>query len=142
MILLWLWLWLWLWSWSWLWSWLWLWLWWLCSIGSEMSGGVANVTVSDVEIWDSAEGLRLKSGAGRGGYIHDISMANVKISNTKARNFREDKDASTNPPMLATCVNAMRCMCVCAWCVLHVCCACACACVCLLVCAFVCFASG
>eukprot|EP00750_Incisomonas_marina_P012519 INCI16927.1.p1 GENE.INCI16927.1~~INCI16927.1.p1 ORF type:complete len:422 (-),score=68.98 INCI16927.1:268-1533(-) len=53
-------------------------------IGSEMSGGVANVSVSNVTIWDSAEGLRLKAGAGRGGYIHDIFMTDSTITSTKA----------------------------------------------------------
>eukprot|EP00937_MAST-01D_sp_MAST-1D-sp2_P003353 g3353.t1 len=54
-------------------------------IGSEMSGGVEGVLVEDSELWASAEGLRLKSGAGRGGYIRNITMRNVVMrDNAKA----------------------------------------------------------
>ena len=53
-------------------------------IGSEMSGGVANVSVSNLTVWNSAEGLRLKTGMGRGGYIKDISMVDSTIDNSKA----------------------------------------------------------
>eukprot|EP00935_MAST-01C_sp_MAST-1C-sp1_P002161 g2161.t1 len=52
-------------------------------IGSEMSGGVANVSVSNLTVWASAEGLRLKTGMGRGGYIRDISMVDSTISSSK-----------------------------------------------------------
>jgi polygalacturonase len=31
------------------------------SIGSEMSGGVANVTVENVHIWDSRRGVKIKT---------------------------------------------------------------------------------
>lgn len=48
-----------------------------------MSGGVNNISVSNVTIWDSAEGLRLKTGLGRGGFIYDVSMEHTHISNTK-----------------------------------------------------------
>ena len=57
-----------------------------------MSGGVANVSVSNVTIWDSAEGLRLKAGAGRGGYIHDIFMTDSTITSTKVSRDNADFD--------------------------------------------------
>ena len=52
-------------------------------IGSEMSGGVADVRVENSHLFDSAEGLRLKSGKGRGGYIRNISMSDVTMVGMK-----------------------------------------------------------
>ena len=52
-------------------------------IGSEMSGGVADVHVSNLTVWDSAEGLRLKTGMGRGGYIRNIEMVDSTIDGSK-----------------------------------------------------------
>ncbi|EAZ24830.1 hypothetical protein OsJ_08610 [Oryza sativa Japonica Group] len=54
------------------------------SIGSEMSGGIANVTVEDVRIWESRRGLRIKTAIGRGGYIRDISYRNITFDNVRA----------------------------------------------------------
>ncbi|PON81984.1 Glycoside hydrolase [Trema orientale] len=52
-------------------------------IGSEMSGGVSNVTIEDMHIWDSAAGVRIKSDKGRGGYIANISISNIKMERVK-----------------------------------------------------------
>ncbi|XP_024017755.1 probable polygalacturonase [Morus notabilis] len=52
-------------------------------IGSEMSGGISNVTIEDVHIWDSAAGVRIKSDKGRGGYIANISISNIKMERVK-----------------------------------------------------------
>ncbi|CAN6279806.1 unnamed protein product [Urochloa humidicola] len=54
------------------------------SIGSEMSGGVANVTVENVRIWESRRGVRIKTATGRGGYIHNISYRNITFDNVRA----------------------------------------------------------
>lgn len=54
------------------------------SIGSEMSGGVANVTVENVRIWDSRRGVRIKTAIGRGGYIRNISYRNITFDNVRA----------------------------------------------------------
>jgi polygalacturonase len=40
------------------------------AVGSEMSGGVRQVTVSGARLWDSTAGVHVKSGPGRGGYVH------------------------------------------------------------------------
>ncbi|XP_020599943.1 probable polygalacturonase, partial [Phalaenopsis equestris] len=37
------------------------------SIGSEMSGGVSNITMEDIHVWESRRGVRIKTAAGRGG---------------------------------------------------------------------------
>jgi len=48
-------------------------------IGSEMSGGVHDVTVEDCEMIGTDRGLRLKTRRGRGGAITGITMRRVKM---------------------------------------------------------------
>ncbi|CAL9227844.1 unnamed protein product [Arabidopsis halleri] len=52
-------------------------------IGSEMSGGIFNITVEDIHVWDSAAGLRIKTDKGRGGYISNITFNNVLLEKVK-----------------------------------------------------------
>eukprot|EP00415_Alexandrium_ostenfeldii_P000739 UN0739 len=52
-------------------------------IGSEMSGGVSDVHVQRAHFVDCSTGLRLKTGRGRGGYIHDIRMEDVTMPRTQ-----------------------------------------------------------
>ncbi|GAV70961.1 Glyco_hydro_28 domain-containing protein [Cephalotus follicularis] len=52
-------------------------------IGSEMSGGIFNVTVEDLHVWDSAAGLRIKTDQGRGGFIANITISNIKMERVK-----------------------------------------------------------
>jgi polygalacturonase len=49
------------------------------SIGSEMSGGVSNVTVDSITATGVAAGIYIKSMLGRGGYVRDISYSNVTL---------------------------------------------------------------
>ena len=49
------------------------------SIGSEMSGGVFNVSVDNVTAIGVAAGIYIKSMLGRGGYVRDISFSNVVL---------------------------------------------------------------
>ncbi|KAG6516881.1 hypothetical protein ZIOFF_020254 [Zingiber officinale] len=53
-------------------------------IGSEMSGGIANIIVEDLHVWDSSAALRIKSYRGRGGYITNITVSNVVMELVKA----------------------------------------------------------
>ncbi|KAI3801233.1 hypothetical protein L1987_29337 [Smallanthus sonchifolius] len=53
------------------------------SIGSEMSGGVSNVTVENVIVRDSRRAVRIKTAAGRGAYIQDIKYKNITMENVK-----------------------------------------------------------
>eukprot|EP01052_Picozoa_sp_SAG31_P020113 SAG31_NODE_1498_length_8095_cov_9.582541_4_plen_192_part_00 len=46
------------------------------AIGSEMSGGVKNVTISNVRLLGQ-RGVHMKTTRGRGGYIENITMVNV-----------------------------------------------------------------
>ena len=48
-------------------------------IGSEMSGGVHDVTVEDCEMVGTDRGLRLKTRRGRGGAITGIAMRRVRM---------------------------------------------------------------
>jgi len=46
-------------------------------IGSEMSGGVRNVTISNCVFVGTDRGIRIKSRRGRGGTVEDIRVTNV-----------------------------------------------------------------
>lgn len=48
-------------------------------IGSEMSGGVHDVTIEDCEMIGTDRGLRLKTRRGRGGAVTGISMRRVRM---------------------------------------------------------------
>ncbi|MDX9855541.1 MAG: glycoside hydrolase family 28 protein [Parcubacteria group bacterium] len=47
------------------------------SIGSEMSGGVANVKIRDSVFKNARHGFRIKSTRSRGGFIRDILVENI-----------------------------------------------------------------
>ncbi|XP_039004828.1 probable polygalacturonase [Hibiscus syriacus] len=53
------------------------------SIGSEMSGGVYNVTVENVLIWSSRRAVRIKTAVGRGGYVRDITYQNLTFDGAR-----------------------------------------------------------
>ena len=46
-------------------------------IGSEMSGGVRNVVISNCVFVGTDRGIRMKSRRGRGGFIEDVRVTNV-----------------------------------------------------------------
>lgn len=49
------------------------------SIGSEMSGGVSNISVENFYVWHSKRGVRIKTAPGRGGYVTDLSFKNITL---------------------------------------------------------------
>ncbi|KAL3825449.1 hypothetical protein ACJIZ3_021478 [Penstemon smallii] len=53
------------------------------SIGSEMSGGVSNVTIENLHVWDSRRAVRIKTAPGRGGYVRDIKYQNLTFDNVR-----------------------------------------------------------
>ncbi|KAG2576133.1 hypothetical protein PVAP13_6NG008200 [Panicum virgatum] len=58
----------------------------MCSgvgFGSEMSGGISNVLVRDLHVWNSAQAVRLKTDVGRGGYITNITITKVTMEKVK-----------------------------------------------------------
>lgn len=76
------------------------------AIGSEMSGDVRNVFVSDINISTAQYGFRIKATRGRGGIVENIWVQNVNIRNASIEAvqittayglpFRVD---STTPPL-------------------------------------------
>ncbi|MBQ0073364.1 MAG: glycoside hydrolase family 28 protein [Prevotella sp.] len=59
----------------------------LC-IGSEMSGGVRNVLMYDVEIGNVKNALLFKSNLDRGGYIRDVAVDKININSVKGAVLR------------------------------------------------------
>lgn len=53
------------------------------AFGSEMSGGISNVLVENIELHDSFTGIEVKTARGRGGYIEDILLSGAKMENVK-----------------------------------------------------------
>lgn len=53
------------------------------SIGSEMSGGVSNVRVENIHVWNSKRAVRIKTSVGRGGYVRNISYHNLTFDNCR-----------------------------------------------------------
>ena len=49
-------------------------------IGSEMSGGVRNVVISNCVFVGTDRGIRLKSRRGRGGFVEDIRASNIVMT--------------------------------------------------------------
>lgn len=52
-------------------------------IGSEMSGGVKKVTISNCVFDGTDRGIRIKSTRGRGGVVEDIRVSNIVMSDIK-----------------------------------------------------------
>ncbi|PIA61240.1 hypothetical protein AQUCO_00300639v1 [Aquilegia coerulea] len=49
------------------------------AFGSEMSGGISNVHADHLYVFDSFTGIEIKTTKGRGGYIKDILISNVRM---------------------------------------------------------------
>lgn len=66
------------------------------AIGSEMSGGVEDVIVEGARLFDATAGVHIKSGAGRGGFVRNISFSNVTMENCFL-GFMVDTDSTKAP---------------------------------------------
>lgn len=66
-------------------------------IGSEMSGGVSNVLVSNCVFDGTLRGLRIKTQRGRGGVVQDVQANNIVMRNVQTA-FSLDMFYSTTPP--------------------------------------------
>ncbi len=55
------------------------------TVGSEMSGGVRNMHVSDCTFIGTDVGIRFKSTRGRGGIVEGIYISNIDMTNIKTR---------------------------------------------------------
>ncbi|KAK6147622.1 hypothetical protein DH2020_018534 [Rehmannia glutinosa] len=72
------------------------------SIGSEMSGGVSNITVENVHVWNSRRAVRIKTAPGRGGYVRDITYRNLTFDNVRVgivikTDYNEHPDGGFDP---------------------------------------------
>lgn len=75
------------------------------SIGSEMSGGVSNIIVENVVIWNSKRGIRIKTSPGRGGHIRDVIYRNLTLQNVRVgivikTDYNEHPDEGYDPKAL------------------------------------------
>ncbi|GAU33851.1 hypothetical protein TSUD_393590 [Trifolium subterraneum] len=51
------------------------------SFGTEMSGGISNVLIEHVHVWNSNSGIEFRTNIGRGGYIKEIAISNIEMEN-------------------------------------------------------------
>lgn len=75
----------------------------MVTIGSETSGGIRNVEVSNIRAYGTSNGIRFKSSRFRGGvveniFIHDIHMEGVKDPLNVELNWYPDYSYATLPP--------------------------------------------
>lgn len=49
------------------------------SIGSEASGGVHNILMENINIYNSGIGVHIKTEVGRGGYIKNVTISGVNL---------------------------------------------------------------
>ena len=67
-------------------------------IGSEMSGGVKNVVISNCIFDGTTRGIRIKSTRGRGGLVENIQVDNIVMRNIKEEAIVLDLKYSKMPP--------------------------------------------
>ncbi|KAH9298165.1 hypothetical protein KI387_029847, partial [Taxus chinensis] len=72
------------------------------AIGSETSGGIQDILIQDVNIINSGTGIRLKTNAGRGGIITNITISGIYMENVRraihfSGNTGDHPDQGYNP---------------------------------------------
>ncbi|KAJ1439943.1 Pectin lyase fold/virulence factor [Sesbania bispinosa] len=70
-----------------------------------MSGGVSNVTVENILVWESRRAIRIKTAPGRGGYVRQIAYRNLMFKNVRVgivikTDYNEHPDAGYDPNAL------------------------------------------
>ncbi|URE28301.1 Glycosyl hydrolases family 28 [Musa troglodytarum] len=66
------------------------------AIGSETSGGVENVLVENVDLYDTGIGIHIKTNVGRGGFIRNITVVNVSMNKVR-KGIRIAGDVGDHP---------------------------------------------
>lgn len=67
-------------------------------IGSEMSGDVKKITISNCIFDGTDRGIRIKTTRGRGGVVEDIRVDNIVMKNIKAQAIVLDMEYSKSQP--------------------------------------------
>jgi polygalacturonase len=67
-------------------------------IGSEMSGGVKKITISNCVFDGTDRGIRIKTTRGRGGVVEEIRVDNIIMKNIKQQAIVLDMMYSRRPP--------------------------------------------
>ena len=62
------------------------------AIGSEMSGGIANVYIWDCDVTDSTSGFGVKVTPKRGGYVRDCIVRNCRFTSIRMRSVTFNDD--------------------------------------------------
>lgn len=75
------------------------------AIGSEMSGGISEVHAENLYFFNSSTAIIIKTAPGRGGYVKNIYISNVTLSNVDTAirfysNFSEHPDDQYDPKAL------------------------------------------
>ncbi|CAK9134228.1 unnamed protein product [Ilex paraguariensis] len=75
------------------------------SIGSEMSGGVSNISVENLLVWNSKRAIRIKTSPGRGGQVRHITYRNLTLNNVRVgvvikTDYNEHPDEGYDPKAL------------------------------------------
>ena len=71
-------------------------------IGSEMSGGVRNLFISDCTFMGSDVGLRFKTARGRGGVVENIYVNNINMTDISGEAILFDMYYAAKDPVLAS----------------------------------------
>uniref|UniRef100_A0A0C9S615 TSA: Wollemia nobilis Ref_Wollemi_Transcript_12193_2100 transcribed RNA sequence n=1 Tax=Wollemia nobilis TaxID=56998 RepID=A0A0C9S615_9CONI len=66
------------------------------AIGSETSGGIRDILIEHVNIHNSGTGIRLKTNAGRGGTIENITISDIYMENVRTA-IRFSGDTGDHP---------------------------------------------
>jgi len=74
-------------------------------VGSETSGGVKNVLVENINLYNMGVGIHIKTNIGRGGFIKNITVTDVYMENVRkgikiAGDVGDHPDESFNPNAL------------------------------------------
>lgn len=77
------------------------------AIGSETSGGVENVLVENINLYNIGIGIHVKTTIGRGGYIRNITVSDVTMNNVGkairiAGDVGDHPDENFNPNAIPT----------------------------------------
>nr|XP_010925749.1 probable polygalacturonase [Elaeis guineensis]XP_019707388.1 probable polygalacturonase [Elaeis guineensis] len=77
------------------------------AIGSEASGGVENVLVENISLFNTGIGIHIKTNVGRGGYIRNITFSDVNMNKVRkgvriAGDVGDHPDEKFNPYAIPT----------------------------------------